>query len=183
VSILALDPGLEHPALAYYTDRLIWAQRVKLPGEYKSLGILDRSDRVARACLVRAHEMHVENVTLIIVEFPQWYAADKSKGDPNDLAALAAIAGSVTGRVRGNGGRCGFDVRVDSPRPREVWGNVPKVTKGDPWVSPRGQKLARRLTAVERAGVQDKHDALDAAGLALFAAGRWKQIRVYPGAV
>lgn len=176
-SILAVDPGLVHPGAAFYRDgALVSAQRVKVPAVWSKLGVLERcfliGGAVARWALVIGPPDH------LIVEWPRWYSATKSGGvDPNDLAGLCGIAGAVAGCLR-------IELRsISSPEPRAVWGNVPKSTKGDPWDSPRGRRLHGRLSPAERLVVAPYHDALDAAGLALHAAGRWKPRRVRPGAI
>jgi hypothetical protein len=116
-----------------------------------------------------------------VVEWPQWYPG--SPIDPSDLAGLCGIAGAVAGMI--SLGMAGKDIALTclSPRPAEVWGQVPKATTGDPWVSPRGMMLARRLDDEERETVTRYHDALDAAGLGLWAVGRWERMQVLPGAV
>lgn len=185
-TIVAIDPGLTFPAACFSTGGIIQAaERVKIPGAWDKLEILDRCDRIGEAVVdwIKQHKFPIggDNTITLIVEWPQWYGKDADKQiDPNDLAGLCGIAGSVCGRLRQMSWR---EVVVRSPRPREVWGNVPKATKGNPWKSPRGMKLERRLKPGEREVIQSKHDALDAAGLAMYADGRWAQQRLYPGAV
>lgn len=189
--ILAVDPGLTYPAACWASEgRIVLARRVPVPDEWSKLDLLDRCDRIAleidtwacnTCCALPPH--------LIVVEWPQWYSGAKSPGDPNDLAALCGIAGSLVGRLRSSSERgetanyCPPRIEVRAPKPREVWGNLPKATRGDPWKSPRAARLASRLTPAERAVVQDKHDAMDAAGLALWAMGRWERVRGERGAV
>lgn len=188
MNVLALDPGLTKPGVALLRDgRIIRADRLKIPKEWSKLEILDRSDRVAATAYEWFAQFsygisHLCNPVqlILVVEFPQWYGDNEKGIDANDLAGLAAIAGSMAGRLRA---RCTREVVVRSPKPREVWGTVPKATKGNPWKSPRGHRLATRLNTDERANVANYHDALDAAGLALWGAGRWTARRVYPGAV
>jgi hypothetical protein len=183
-AILALDPGLTKPGVAlYHHDELLSAERLVVPKELSKLGILDRSCRVAELayewfCGYNYPLTGFLGLTLI-VEWPQWYGSNEKGIDPNDLAGLCAINGALLGRLRA-GWR---EIKVLSPKPREVWGSLPKTTRGDPWISPRGQRLASRLNFDERRRVGNYHDALDAAGLVLFAAGRWTARRVYPGAV
>lgn len=188
MNIFAVDPGLTNPAAAWWTDgALLKAERVKVPGAWKDLAILDRCDRIGEAVVnwfdrIRRPVFGTNVALTLIVEWPRWYprkAADDKQIDPNDLAGLCGIAGSICGRLRERG----WIMESKSPQPAEVWGNVPKATKGDPWASPRGRRLASRLKPTERAAVQSKHDALDAAGLALFEAGLWAQRRLYPGAI
>jgi hypothetical protein len=184
-AILALDPGLTKPgvALHHHDGHLVKADRLKVDAGWAKLGILDRCDHVAELAQDWFREFKYplggETALTLIVEWPQWYGDNEKGIDPNDLAGLCGISGSLLGRLR-SGWR---EVRAVSPKPREVWGSVPKKTTGNPWSSPRGSRLAARLTAEERARVGNYHDALDAAGLALYAAGRWKQRRLYPGAV
>lgn len=185
MNILALDPGLTKPGAAIHLrGKLVRADRLKVPREWSDLAILDRCDKVGEVAFEWFAQWKYpfgkgDEITLIC-EWPQWYGDNEKGIDPNDLAGLCGICGSVLGRLRA-AGWC--KVRALSPKPREVWGSLPKKTTGDPWKSPRGARLASRLTPYERAGVADYHDALDAAGLALFAAGLWKRRSNYPGAV
>ena len=184
MSILALDPGLTKPGAALHQGgKLVRADRLKVPKEWSKLEILDRCDRVAEVAFEWFSQFKypfgVNDALMLIVEWPQWYGGNEKGIDPNDLAGLCAISGALLGRLRSKG----RDVAARSPKPREVWGNLPKATTGNPWRSPRGARLASRLTPAERAGVTYYHDALDAAGLALFAAGLWAPRSVYPGAV
>lgn len=181
MSILALDPGLEYPAAALYSDRLMCAERVPLPGHLAKLDLMDRVDRIAESivdwCL--SQPWTYNHPTLMIAELPQIYGGGRGKGDPNKLLPLAMLCSAVLARLRPS---CTV-LNSMTRQPGAVWGNLPKTTKGDPWKSPRGIRLAQRLRPEERAVVQDKHDALDAAGLALYAAGRWKARKTYSGAV
>lgn len=187
--ILAIDPGLTNPAACYSEDGLIrCAERIKVPKDWMQLDILDRCDRIGEMVVKWYRDVAFRRPTLdvLIVEYPQWYgersAETDKRIDPNDLAGLCSIAGSIAGRLRVDIS-AGPMLRIRSPKPREVWGNVPKTTKGNPWLSPRGMKLERRLKPGEREVIQSKHDALDAAGLAMFADGRWETRQLFPGAV
>lgn len=192
MKILAIDPGLANPAACYSEDGLIRrAERIKVPKDWMKLEILERCARIAEAvvdwhCDVSQNQHGLAATPdVLIVEWPQWYgersAETDKRIDPNDLAGLCGINGAIAGRIRTwPGGRA---MRILSPKPREVWGNVPKSTKGNPWLSPRGMKLERRLKPGEREVIQSKHDALDAAGLAMFADGRWETRQLFPGAV
>lgn len=184
--ILAIDPGLTNPAACYSDEGLIRrAERIKVPKDWGALEILERCERIGDA-VVQWYDAIARGIPdVLIVEWPQWYgersAETDKRIDPNDLAGLCGICGAIAGRIRTWPG--GRSMRIQSPRPREVWGNIPKATKGDPWKSPRAMKLARRLKPGEREVIQNKHDALDAAGLAMFADNRWGQLQLFPGAV
>lgn len=182
MSILALDPGLTKPGVAFLQDDLlVKAERLRVDAAWSKLGILERSDHVAElACeWFEQFESRITAPVILIVEWPQWYGDNEKGIDQNDLAGLCAIAG---GTLRGLRSQWVID-EARSPKPRQVWGSVPKATTGNPWRSPRGRRLFVRLSPTEREVVAPYHDALDAAGLALFAAGRWKQRRVEAGAI
>ncbi len=179
--VLAVDPGLTHPAAALVRGgALVGADRVTTDADWIELPILERCNRVA-AQIVRWAVAHGAEPRVLVCEWPQWYPG--SPIDPSDLAGLCGISGAVAGML--GLGMASKDVALTclSPKPAEVWGQVPKATTGDPWVSPRGQMLERRLSPEERVNVTKYHDALDAAGLALWAVGRWERIQVFPGAV
>jgi hypothetical protein len=167
--LLAVDPGLLHPAAALFVGgNLVKASRVKIPkGVTTKDPILERCRAIAIAIADYAGCIPQK----ICVEYPQIYTADKSKGDPNKLVPLAAIGASLAGLYP--------HVPVLSPLPREWTGNVPKAEDGDPWQSPRGIRVWDRLSSAERLNVVPSHDAIDSVGLGLYALGRFSRRRVY----
>lgn len=175
-TLLALDPGVRYPACALFADReLVSASRVKLPGNIAKLNMGERVRRIGNLI----HEWVVGvliDVPLdrLVYEVPQIYRQGKSKGDPNDLIPLALLSGYVSGRWP--------STEVCGLKPREWCGQLPKLTKGDPWTSPRGELVARRLDAAERACIVSSHDAIDAVGIGLHDLERLRR-RVLPGAV
>lgn len=179
--VLAVDPGLTHPGAALVRGgKLVAADRVQTDADWIGLPMLERCNRVA-ASVVRWAMAHDAEPRVLVVEWPQWYPG--SPIDPSDLAGLCGIAGAVAGMI--SLGVAGREIALQclSPKPAEVWGQVPKSTTGDPWASPRGMMLERRLEPGERQAVTAYHDALDAAGLGLWAVGRWERMQVMPGAV
>lgn len=174
--LVALDPGLIHPAVAIFRGGLlVHASRVRLSG------VLAKVADVGERCRLIALEVGehlagrgVEAPLALAFERVQIYRAAKSKGDPNDLVPLAIIAGQVSGLVPG--------ARVISPTPREWSGGTSKAETGDPWASPRGERVRRRLSGDEFAAVIATHDAVDAAAIGLWALGRFERARVFPGA-
>lgn len=176
-TVLAVDPGINYPAAAIFRDgRLVIASRVKLPGRLKKLPMGERVREVSLLIeqWVSSQNVAREDVDHVIFECPQIYRASKSKGDPNDLIPLAMVGGYVAGLYS--------HASVTSPLPREWIGQLPKSTKGDPWCSPRGELVARRLDAAERACVIPSHDAIDAVGIGLHHHNRLI-VRVLPGTV
>lgn len=167
-TLLAVDPGLLHPACAVFKGGvLVKASRVKVP---KGIGpktpVVQRCRVIAFA--IAEYSGHPDE---IVIEFPQIYQAGKSKGDPNNLVPLAVIGGVLAGFYP--------TVPIASPKPREWIGNLPKNERGDAWDSPRGERIWSRLTPAERACIVVSHDALDAVGIGLWRLGRYERRRVY----
>ena len=185
--VIALDPGLLHPAAALARDGVILrAGRVLVPGKLTKakLPIGQRCLEVARLCYAQLARWAEEagagptssrpfRPSAFITEWPQIYRREKSKGDPNDLIPLAGIGMALAAML---------GVEVASPVPADWTGRIPKAETGDPWASPRGAKVARRLSAAERAVVQNTHDAIDVTGILLYKLGRYSVERVFPGA-
>ncbi len=171
---LAVDPGIRYPAAAIFDEdkKLLAASRVKLPGAVSRLDMGERCREVGRLIAIWTSEhVNLELIGGICIEWPQIYTASKSKGDPNNLTPLAGVGVAVATIFH--------DATVVSPVPREWIGQVPKSEDGDPWASPRGQKIRRRLTPDEIECIVISHDAIDAVGLGLWALGRLDRIRVF----
>jgi hypothetical protein len=166
-TLLAIDPGLRYPARAFFVDgELVAASRVPIPrGVTTRTPVLERCRAIAIA-LIGDYRPEI-----VVTEYPQIYTREKSKGDPNKLIPLAAIGACIAGLLP--------DTKVISPRPNECWGNVKKNEDGDPWESPRGRKIWKRLSVAERGRVIPSHDSIDAVGLGLFGLGRFERRRVY----
>jgi len=96
-------------------------------------------------------------VTHMVIERPQVYQPNRSKGDPNDLIGVAIIAGRWLQAVPA--------AHVSMPLPAEWKRQVPKSVD-------HGRAL-RVLSPVERAmlGGMD-HNVMDAVSLGLWALGR-----------
>ncbi len=198
-SILAFDPGLNHPAAAIFRyGKLIAASRVKVEKSWRTFPVGERCRVIARAvhdwacehgldmeAMVKAYENELLGydmearilrqhcgVIALVVEWPQIYVRGRSKGDPNDLLPLAGVAMCLAGRL---------DVEVRSYKPAEWIGQCAKAETGDPLESPRGRLIWRHLDVAERATMNVSHDALDATGIGLAALGRLR-MHVYPGA-
>ena len=177
--LLACDPSVRRPGVALFFDTRLVACDVLRPAPAD-----DPSQRCRVAVLaIVGWALDSRRVTRLdfltdldelVVEWPQWYATGKSKGDPNDLAYLAGIDVGLAVAFPG--------AAVRSPVPRDWIGGLPKATSGDPWASPRGVRIAARLSDAERALVPDSHDAIDAVGLGLWACDRFDRRRVYSGA-
>lgn len=168
-TLLAVDPSIRSTGVALFVGReLVSCARIQVPAE-GSIG-----ERVLRMAM-KVSDWYGDwaprtPLQCMIFEWPQIYAAAKSKGDPNDLPGLAAVGGAIAGIVK--------PITILTPTPREWTGGVPKSTKGDPWLSARGIRVASRLSPAELALVPKSHDAIDGVGLGLFALGRFQRRRV-----
>lgn len=179
--LLALDPGLRHPAVALFRGGVLFsAERIKVDPTWKDLDPMDRWVRIAGAIMRWGMGRNMEPRWLVC-ERPQIYRASKSKGDPNDLVGLAGVAGALAGMLSLAVAQRNIALGVRSALPAEWIGQVPKSETGDPWSSARGVRIASRLSADERFAVVPSHDAVDAAGIGLFFLGRLTPTVVYSG--
>lgn len=178
---LGLDPALNWPGWAVMVDDALIAAGAVSCTRYVGEPIGHRVKLVAKRVLaeiadVLAPHRALNCITHMAAEIPQVYTRGKSKGDPNDLIPLALVVGEVSGQL-------GPGVDVWMPTPAEWIGQLPKVTRGDPWASPRGLRIRSRLDADEFRLVEDvRHDAVDAIGLCLAKRGRMDRRRVFAGA-
>lgn len=174
--VLAVDPSVASPGAALFGDGILIAADRFSPS--RPVGLESRGRRARRVAKMIFHWLpaYTASVDVLVYEWPQVYTAKKSKGDPNDLIALAAVGAALAGLLDGQ------LVEEHTPTPAEWTGGVPKVTRGNPWRSPRGARVAARLSAAERALVPDSHDAIDSVGLGLWYLGRFERARVFPGA-
>lgn len=179
--LVSFDPGLTYPAAAIWNRGvLVGASRVPVPGVLASLDSGERYRRIARLvaewCLGRLPELPVAVAT----ELPEIYSREREK-NPNDLFPLAFLDGAVAAYL--DSAYLGSDRSVESIAllPREWTGGIPKSKTGDPWLSPRGRILERRLSVDERTTIVSSHDSLDAVGIGLKVLGRLE--RTLPGTV
>ncbi len=178
-TLLAVDPGLLHPAAAIFRNGILEAaSRVKVPASVKKLPVAERCRTIAQLIRDWYEEppywtgmINIKEPELLVVEWPQIYTADKLKGDPNKLVPLAGIDVAVATLFAHS--------KVLSPVPFDWTGNVKKNEDGDPWESPRGIRVRSRLSDAEIAVVIPSHDAVDSVGLGLWALGRFERRRVY----
>jgi hypothetical protein len=152
-SLLAIDPGVHACGVAYFVDgKLIRAGYVK--SDKKSAA---SASNMANEIRTWALSMSVDDC---VVELPQVYDRRHSKGDPNDLIALATICGAIS---------CQFP-RVRFVLPKEWGGQVRKEIKN--------ARAWAKLTTEEQGRVNFpsakslRHNVLDAVGIGIFAIGR-----------
>lgn len=187
--LLALDPSVRSPGAAIFRDDvLIFAGKVTIKGT-TGLWIHEgaRWQYVIERIVDWAKEHDCIYPDMIVYERPQIYTASKSKGDPNDLIALAAIGAGVVAHYQAviweRYPQSTKRINVSTPTPAQWAGQIPKATKGSAKDSPRAQRIMSRLSPIELARVPNQHDALDAIGLGLHALGRLGIRRVYSNSI
>ena len=101
------------------------------------------------------------------VEFPQVYRAEAQKGDPNDLLDVAGVASACSAVMAKY---CGINHVI------------PRMWKGTIKKDVMLERIRQTLSPDELVRIQDAgaltHNAVDAAGIGLFALGRLSR-RVY----
>lgn len=176
--LISVDPSVNSAGLAIFVGgQLIHAQTVKVNvhGGDPADAAYYMAGKIAEA-IFRKGGRYMCSAEFVF-EWPQIYRAARSKGDPNDLPALAAI-GCATAAI------IGCDV-VKSYTPKVWAGSVPKATRTKALAenSPRAKRIKSRLSSVELPEwPKGEHDAIDAIGIGLYHLGRLEPKRLYPGA-
>jgi hypothetical protein len=98
----------------------------------------------------------------VVSEFPQVYAAGKSKGDPADLLELAAVVGAVARA---------FDMPMEIVLPRAWKGQIPKDVHARRILGALSHGCASVFARdVARVPPYLQHNVIDAVGIAFWAA-------------
>lgn len=174
--LLALDPSIRSTGAAiFWGSDLIAATRIKLPPTGSKA---ERCLCIARQVMVWCESMGGTTVQQLVFEWPQIYRTSKSKGDPNDLPALAGVGMAVAGLYAHR------PLTLACYTPAEWTGQLPKETTAAGYASsPRTKFIMSNLTEEEQQILPPKsHDALDAVGIGLHHLGRLRRHRVLPGA-
>lgn len=195
--LISLDSGTRSPGIAAFAgNELLEATNVDVT-EYEHEPAAQRWLTIGRILAGWVRERVPARVALLslVFERPQWYARSKSKGDPNQLAGLTAVAGVFVGQLS-----MLYPVTVASYVPAEWIGQLSKVCPvcdgkkgrgrgkkrvlcpachGSDWETPRGKRIRSRLSPAELLRCPDQNDAIDAAGVGLKQLGRLEPIRVY----
>lgn len=163
--IVTIDPGLHHTGVAIWDHHLgrYFLKRAHL--------VTVHCDNLAETAYLQAREAFIGDYPFeaVIVELPQVYTRDKSKGDPNDLIAVAAVAGAIMDHyIRYSTSET--DKQLVLPF---AWkGNVPKETKSKQ--NPIKNRCVADLVPQEMGNVvlpkavKIQHNVWDAVGLGLW---------------
>lgn len=182
VDLLALDPSVNSAGVALFRRGKLAAGRcIKRRDGGATDG--ERWMRMALEIFSWLGTVHAYPVVYAF-ERPQIYDPTKSLGDPNDLIGLSGVAGFLGGMLTLSCVARQVCLEVASPLPSEWVGQLPKERTGDPWASPRGARIASRISSDERMKLtKPNHDVLDAVGIGLWALGRFERHRALSGAV
>ena len=177
--LVALDPSIRSCGLAlFWEGQLVHASAVKIPtrrGEIVEDSMLAaRALNMARAVEGQVHRhMSVFVTSLsVVTEWPQVYRPTRAKGDPNDLAAMAAVGTAVAALLKTT------DLTCYTP---QTWaGQVPKTDERGKLLpiekSPRAHRVRSRLSGAELVvweGLRSSdHDAVDSIGIGCHHLGR-----------
>ncbi len=159
MKLLALDPGIRGCGVAFFIDgKLSYCDYVKNPAKTGN-----RITEIRDMAL--AIKGWGEYANEIVCEYPQVYTASLSKGDNNDLLALAGV-GSALAALHPQ-------VRVTTVLPREWKGQLTKEAC-EARIRSRldTAELAILDAMVKRVGAKS-HNAVDACGIGLHAVGRF----------
>lgn len=164
--LVALDPSIVSPGVAVFRNSILYANCVlKVPADTK----LNHAERcsIASGAIVTWLGNNQVSTRSIAFEWPQIYLSDTPAVSNAvlymigvDMALVATL--NAWSRME----------RVYSYLPAEVWHTLPKCKTRSAFASPRGKRVASRLSAAERAIAVDQHDAVDAVGIGLHALGR-----------
>lgn len=164
-ALVAIDPGTNTTGVAiFYNSALVSCLSYK------------RGDRSLEQFALQVRYGMWQPRSRLVIEFPQIYRASKSKGDPNGLTKLAYFIGLIVG--------ADGVMLPELIKPADWAGQIPKATtRAKAGESPRAKRIRSRL-AHDEAVVVDWtcDDTIDAVGIGLFALGRLKPTKVYPGA-
>ena len=156
---LAVDPGLRCTGWALFEDgRLVACGAVKSDPRQPAAEV---AGLVAKRLLAYGAE-----ATAAVVELPQVYRSSRSKGDPNDLVAVATIAGAVAAQAD----------RAVYVSPHQWKGSVPKAAQLSRYIVHRRNEKALDDAgcAAYRSGLAPwaaslRHNIADAVGIGLYA--------------
>jgi hypothetical protein len=183
--LLALDPSIRSCGVALFRGgKLARADALELDTDGDIAARCLRAGlEIAEWCLQTGNPAGDGAVPrTLVVEWPQWYAGPKAKGDPNDLAGLAGVAGAAAGVLSLACRSRDWALKVVSYKPAEWAGQLPKKKTGSAWKSVRGLRVLGALSGTEVDACRNQHDAVDAVGLGLYHLGRFERRRVFEGA-
>lgn len=166
--ILAIDPSIASSGFAVFRDGvLVHAGRVVMKSDTGRDPAVRERDMAQRIGIAAFGSGPAPMLTLVS-ERPQLYQRErgKSKADPNLMLFMVGVTASLAASLGGD---------VKTYRPAE-------------W---KGQRTKEAVAHLVRHALQDvelrclegaNHDTIEATGIGMFFLGRFRPVRVYPGA-
>lgn len=160
--LLSLDPGIRGSGVALFNDgKLVACDYVKNPVKKGNDLEAIRSMALAVGRWTATDNL---DVGALVCEYPQIYGPAFSKGDNNDLLALAGVGSALAALYP--------DVPVTTVLPREWKGQVPKETMHGRIRGRLDGSEADVWHAAEKRGGALFHNTADAVGIGLWHLGR-----------
>lgn len=149
---VAIDPGKRHAGIALFAhDELVGATLLKTKNTWPQCVL-----ELAQKAVTFLREKGLGEVDELLLEYPK-VARQWSKGDPNDLVALAYTQGAMTTALPAK------QVKAIEPQSWKGTVNADIVT----------ERIKVQLTPVEQTRVEAKdHNTYDAVGIGLWGCGR-----------
>lgn len=168
--LITMDPGLRGCGIAQFASGRL-ARAAYIPNtSKKERGPVAHAHMAQEAVAWIAH--YYAGGGFFVVEFPQVYAAEKQKGDPNDLLEVAGVASAVTAGVLLKWP----NTKLKSVLPREWKGSVRK----DVMTARIEKQLAEsERAAIVRVSEELDHNTLDGVGIGLAELGRLNERRYW----
>lgn len=158
-SVVALDPGIEGCGVAVFSEGVLFAAAYVRNDTAKSAPLVLRQVNMAAAAMRWLFSLQGPHTNYVVVEMPRVYP--RSKGDPNDLIAIAGVAAAFARSFVGGAGPHMY-------YPAEWKGQVPKDIMGR---RIKAKLSAEELGRIESIGAKD-HNTIDAIGIGLKFLGR-----------
>jgi hypothetical protein len=152
--MLSIDPGIRATGVALWDDK----------GTLARAGLVRIPDKAAHPWIKMSDTLidwiFPDQISRAFIEFPQTYAGRASRGDTNDLLALAGLVGAIHFTIYN-----GFAIHTVQVRPGEWKGQRPKaVTKANVLEKLTKEELARVDLKIP---VSLRHNVFDAVGIGL----------------
>jgi hypothetical protein len=154
--ILALDPGLHNCGVSLWTDTGLLSRAELVKNTVHLSGPLNAGP-MAQAVVMWAASWAPGKVTELVIEVPQVYARERSKGDPNDLIDLACVVGGCMAIIAAE--------KTTQYKPAQWKGQVPKEICHARAMARLDDGEKRRIIVCQPASLH--HNTLDAVALGL----------------
>jgi hypothetical protein len=174
--LLAIDPGIRGVGAALFDDKELQAAAYVMNNPHERGDGPFACVEMARAVNVWLGRvivnLHLCNLSDVVIEWPQVYTQGKLKGDPNDLLPLVGVGVAICALAP--------NAFYHAYKPREWKGQAPKEVTHNRAKGALSVPEFRILFDAEKAAGSKAHNLIDAVALGLFHLGRLNPKRVFP---